>query len=221
VWVLSLGAVHPVKITSGSTRPVANKKTGHISQKFVPDGGYEIIYPAHGSLYVLPSSFNEIGNGNEHQHAVLPGDDYSHGGLRISINSKHLEPGLPRAFYDKICTRPAGRTQPHTSELFVREPGGSRIYDCHSGKRWPEAAVYVGREVRSRQMGEVDWPWTPYGNHKKLNGQEWIDETNRLMADSEFAAKMRNDLRDKDLLCWCPPDEPNCHARRWLQLANE
>jgi Domain of unknown function (DUF4326) len=54
-----------------------------------------------------------------------------------------------------------------------------------------------------------------------LNGQEWIDETNRLMNDPAFAAKMREDLRGKPLLCWCEPDNPQCHARRWLQLANE
>ena len=166
VWVLSMGAVHPVKITTGSTQAVASKKTGRIKPKFVPDGGSETIFPVHGSLYILPSSFNEAGSGNEHEHAVLPGEDYRYGGLRISINAKAIPPGLSQDAFDAACSRPAGRTNAHTGSLIVEPGDAPRIYDCHSGKRWPESAVYVGREVISRQTGEVTWAATPYGNHK-------------------------------------------------------
>jgi len=223
VWVISLGAVHPVKTTSGETTDVTSKKTGKLKKEFVPDGGSETIFPGHGSLYVLPSSWNEVGSGNEHQHEVLPGTDHSYGGLRISVNTKHIPLGLSPEEFDIACSRPAGRTNAHSSELFIREEGGPRIYDCHRGKRYPADAVYVGREVVSRRTGEVDWPSTPYGNHKKLNGQEWINETNRLMSDPAFAPKMQNDLRGKNLLCWCNATEraTTCHARRWLELANE
>jgi len=221
VWVLSLGAVHPVRITSGETTDVKNPKTGHLTKKFVPDGGSETIYPRHGSLYILPSSFNEAGSGNEREHAVLPGDDHSYGGLRISVNTKHIPLGLSQKEFDIACSRPAGRTNAHSADLFVREPGPPQIFDCHRGKRYPSGAIYIGREVKSRQTGEVEWPSTPYGNHKKLNGQEWIDETARLMRDPEFAAEMRHDLHGKDLLCWCgPKEESRCHGRRWLELAN-
>jgi hypothetical protein len=77
VWVLSLGAVHPVAI-----RPEGCKDKSQ----------WEIIHPAHGSLYVLPSSYNLT-----HEHAVLEGDDYSFGGLRIAINTKHIPPISPVA----------------------------------------------------------------------------------------------------------------------------
>jgi hypothetical protein len=151
VWVLCLGAMHPIEVTSGSTQAVANKKTGHITQKFVPDGGSETFFPIHGSLYILPSSFNEVGSGNEHEHAVLPGEDYSYGGLRVGINCKHIPAGLQEDEFNTACSRSAGRTNAHDGTLDVREIGGPRIYDCHKGKKYPADAVYVGREVRSRQ----------------------------------------------------------------------
>jgi len=75
VWVLSLGAVHPVAI-----RPKGCKDKSQ----------WEIIHPAHGSLYVLPSSYNLT-----HEHAVLDGTDYSYGGLRIAINTKHIPVPVP------------------------------------------------------------------------------------------------------------------------------
>jgi hypothetical protein len=217
VIVLSLGAVHPVRIYFGATVKFVDPATGKLAEKFVPNGMTQEILPSHGSIYLLPTRFNQIGSLGEAQHAVLPGDD----GLRISINMKAIPDGLNDEDFCEACSRPAGRANAHSSELFVREPGPPRIYDCHVGKRWPEAAVYVGREVLDRRTGKVDWPSTPYGNHHKLNGQAWIDETNRLMADEEFATKMRNDLRGRDLLCWCKPNEPNCHAKIWLKLANE
>jgi hypothetical protein len=70
VWVLSLGAVHPVAI-----RPKGCKDKSQ----------WEIIHPKHGSLYVLPSEYNLT-----HEHAVLEGTDYSYSGLRIAINTKHI-----------------------------------------------------------------------------------------------------------------------------------
>lgn len=75
VWVLSLGAVHPVAI-----RPKGCKDKSQ----------WEIIDPKHGSLYVLPSSYNLT-----HEHAVLYGNDYSYGGLRLAINTKHIPPSSP------------------------------------------------------------------------------------------------------------------------------
>jgi len=70
VWVLSLGAVHPVAV-----RPKGCKDRSQ----------WEIIHPAHGSLYILPSSYNLT-----HEHAVLYGNDYSYGGIRLAINTKHI-----------------------------------------------------------------------------------------------------------------------------------
>jgi hypothetical protein len=77
VWVLSLGAVHPVAI-----RPKGCKDKSQ----------WEIIHPAHGSLYILPSEYNLT-----HEHAVLEGANYSYSGLRIAINTKHIPPISPVA----------------------------------------------------------------------------------------------------------------------------
>ena len=77
VWVLSLGAVHPVAV-----RPKGVKDKSQ----------WEIIHPAHGSLYILPSEYNRT-----HEHAVLEGNDYSYGGLRLAINTKHIPPISPVA----------------------------------------------------------------------------------------------------------------------------
>jgi hypothetical protein len=75
VWVLSLGAVHPVAV-----RPKGCKDKSQ----------WETIYPNHGSLYVLPSSYNLT-----HEHAVLYWNDYSYGGLRLAINTKHIPVAAP------------------------------------------------------------------------------------------------------------------------------
>jgi hypothetical protein len=97
VYVVSFGSVHPLAIRSGATPILGYTKKGKPKYgKFVPDDKDDyIIHPKHGSLYVLPSSFNQPGSGNEHEHAVLEGTDYSFGGLRIAINCKHIPAGLP------------------------------------------------------------------------------------------------------------------------------
>lgn len=191
VYVLSLGAVHPVAIrTLGCT----------------DKSQYEVIHPKHGSLYVLPSSYNLT-----HEHAVLEGIDYSYGGLRIGINCKHIE-----AEFTKVA---GGKRKP-SAKPFVREPGPPRIYNIKSGK-FPKDAVYVGRKYGS-------WPTTPFGNHKRLNGDAWKAEVARLMASPEFHKEIFEylggpfeNLGGRDLLCWCSPKEmPRCHARVWLELAN-
>jgi hypothetical protein len=117
VYVVSFGAVHPVAIRSGYTGPKRNGKKG---TEFIPDGKDDyVIHPKHGSLYVLPSSFNAPGSGDEHQHAVLEGGDYSFGGLRISINCKHIPPGLSPEDMRKACSRPAGRSQSQDAGLLM------------------------------------------------------------------------------------------------------
>jgi hypothetical protein len=196
VYVLSLGAAHPVAIRYGAT----------VGKKFVPDGRQEIIHPAHGSLYVLPSAFNCPGSGSEAQHAVLEGNDHSHNGLRISINCKHIPPGLSPEEMEKACSRPAGRSNSQSGSLEVRQLGPPRIYCQRKGCQYPADAVNVDKR-------------TIFGNHKTLHGDEWTAETERLMQQPEFAAQAEA-LRGKDLLCWCEPDESLCHARAWLALAN-
>ena len=108
VYLLSLGAMHPISIRSGYTVPGVGRK----HPKFTPDRKDDyVIYPAHGSLYVLPDSFNRPGSGDEHQHAVLESTDSSFDGLRISVNCKHIPPGLSPEEMKRACSRPAGRSQ--------------------------------------------------------------------------------------------------------------
>jgi hypothetical protein len=69
VYVASFGAMHPVAIREEGCKDKSK---------------YEIIYPKHGSVYVLPHGYNVT-----HEHAVLESDDVSYDGLRIAINFKH------------------------------------------------------------------------------------------------------------------------------------
>ena len=79
----------------------------------------------------------------------------------------------------------------------------------------PENAVYVGRP-------------TKFGNHActLMNNmtrpyavklfRDWTEE----VATPAWFAAVRNELRGKDLACWCPLDQP-CHADVLLEIANQ
>ena len=94
------------------------------------------------------------------------------------------------------------------------------------GWRIPEGAVYVGRPTK---WGNPYWPgsWNPVhvaqegpvnspapGAHL-WSAQEVVD------AFSKFVAPYLDveELRGKDLACWCLPDQP-CHADVLLEVAN-
>lgn len=112
VWVLSLGEVRAVTI-----RPVGCTDARK----------YETIYPAHGSLYILPSGYNTT-----HEHAIL--DSKTPCGVRVGINCKHVEP--PGAATDRAVPR---------------------IYDCHAGKKYPAGHGHSCRqEETDRTGGEVE-----------------------------------------------------------------
>jgi hypothetical protein len=87
------------------------------------------------------------------------------------------------------------------------------------GWRMPEGAIYVGRP-------------TLWGNRYKIGtwsntlGREvqTIEEAVQLYRDVVWSppymrAYIREILRGKDLVCWCPLDKP-CHADILLELAN-
>jgi hypothetical protein len=213
VYVLSLGAVHPVAI-----RPLGCTDRSR----------YEIFYPAHGSLYVLPSEYNRT-----HEHAVLEGTDRSHAGMRIGINCKHISAGLSPDEMRKACSRPAGdpadfhmpKAQPPGvitrwnagTNHWVRVPGQQpQIWDKHKGKIFPSGAVNVDRT-------------TIFGNQNKhhldtaAGRYKWAVEAAEKMKDEAFAAEVEK-LRGCDLLCWCTPKQVAkgwCHALTWLRLANK
>jgi len=158
---------------------------------------YEELRPAHGSLYVLPHEYNTT-----HEHGVL--DSKKPCGLRISINCKHIDEDYIKAWLLKHRPKPPEPERPP----FVRELGPPRIYCQRKGYDYPADAVSVDRH-------------TIFGNHKRLNGDEWLAYVAEKMSLPEFATQVEA-LRGKDLLCWCRPgEESRCHARAWLELANE
>ncbi len=79
------------------------------------------------------------------------------------------------------------------------------------GWKMPENARYVGRPTR-------------FGNNFT------VEEYGRHLAIFNFRQHMRNmylinpsffdELRGKDLACWCPLDQP-CHADVLLEIANQ
>jgi hypothetical protein len=221
VYLLSLGAVHPISIRSGYTGPKPNGKRG---TTFIPDGKDDyIIYPKHGSLYVLPDSFNRPGSGDEHQHAVLDGNDDSYGGLRISINCKHVPPGLSPEEMRRACSRPAGRSQSQDSNLLMNSVKGKTGVSSSSSPRvcwgsredFPDA-VYVGRK---NTRGKFRYEESQWGNFNAEANRPFREYAEMRMRDPVFAAETYAALRGKDLLCpWCKPGDPDCHALVWLEL---
>lgn len=100
-----------------------------------------------------------------------------------------------------------------------------------AGWRKPEGAVYVGRGSRygnpfvgpnavkaftiwvdnSVTIQQMKW-WTPISVHPS-----YYDSVDRYA--SEILGNWREELRGKDLMCWCILSRP-CHADVLLELAN-
>jgi hypothetical protein len=90
-----------------------------------------------------------------------------------------------------------------------------------SRKFYPADGIYVGREVRDRRTGEIEWEASPFGNHFGKNGDAFRKYAVERMQLPYFRAKVEA-LRGKDLLCWHDHDYAGfCHAKVWLELANE
>jgi hypothetical protein len=159
---------------------------------------YQGLLPKHGSLYVLPHLDQYGGIFNQtHEHAIL--DEKFPCSLRISINCKAID--------DEYLLKPNAYGVPPPPNTFVRPDGPPRIWCQRKGCQYPADAVNVDR-------------YTIFGNHKHLQGDEWLAWCAEKMSHPYFAAKVR-ELKGKDLLCWCRPEEESgCHAREWLRLAN-
>lgn len=79
------------------------------------------------------------------------------------------------------------------------------------GWKMPEGAVYVGRP-------------TKWGNPFRITDQSTAQRTVELFRElvergGWWAVNPKRHLRGKDLLCWCPLDQP-CHADVLLEIAN-
>jgi hypothetical protein len=105
------------------------------------------------------------------------------------------------------------------------------------GWRMPENAVYVGRPTKYGNRFSVGEIYTEakavcrdftYSVSKDMVGQPLSREDavklyKHLITNDDFGTPLYlewvEDLRGKDLACWCPLDKP-CHADVLLRLAN-
>lgn len=80
------------------------------------------------------------------------------------------------------------------------------------GWRMPPNTVYVGRPTKWGNPFIAENP----EEHAEVVAayQEWMNSLIARGYNHDF-----NELRGKDLACWCPPDRP-CHADVLLKLAN-
>ena len=76
-------------------------------------------------------------------------------------------------------------------------------------KVYPADAVYVGRPTR--------WG-NPYSIGRDGTREEVIEKFRWLAEEPSFSQVIRDNLRGKDLLCWCAPEA--CHADVLLEIAN-
>lgn len=83
------------------------------------------------------------------------------------------------------------------------------------GWKMPEGAVYVGRPTKwgnPFHIGRGISATICVAQYRaKLAGDIWTSPTRQ---------EIREELRGKDLACWCPLDQP-CHADILLAIANE
>ena len=98
------------------------------------------------------------------------------------------------------------------------------------GWRMPAGAVYVGRPTKwgnpfkvgaynALLQHQMDRREAVDAFRRRLVGVEnwWAGNPRRLTLTT--VAEVRGELRGKDLVCWCPLDEP-CHADVLLEWAN-
>ena len=105
-----------------------------------------------------------------------------------------------------------------------------------AGWRMPVGAVYVGRPTRWGNPFRIAVPYCGPTIRQANTAQEavsafndWIrrDTLHHLMWDPSLivahvelkASLSRGDLAGRDLVCWCPLDQP-CHADVLLKIAN-
>ena len=85
------------------------------------------------------------------------------------------------------------------------------------GWRMPDGAVYVGRPTKWGNPFKMIDP-TRLGHQEAVERfRRWIG---RLDDKRDYLREVRAELRGKDLVCWCPVDQP-CHADVLLDIANQ
>lgn len=92
------------------------------------------------------------------------------------------------------------------------------------GWRMPKGAVYVGRPTRwgnPYRVGSMTY-LTGKNTGNKIDAAGTVRMfRHAVMGDHNAAARgtIRAELAGKDLVCWCPLDQP-CHADVLLEVAN-
>lgn len=82
------------------------------------------------------------------------------------------------------------------------------------GWRKPEGAIYVGR---GNHWGN---PYTVEDHGRQGSVDLYEADLRHSWAGAGIYKKLRDELRGKDLMCWCRLDQP-CHADVLLKLANK
>lgn len=90
----------------------------------------------------------------------------------------------------------------------VRDGGFQCVVD-HRGARWSRLVCSTDRDGLRREM--VQTAVDLFALH--------IGPMGNYEYDDEMLQRLRRDLAGKDLMCWCPLDQP-CHADVLLELAN-
>ena len=87
------------------------------------------------------------------------------------------------------------------------------MYEIHNKRtgQVPENAVYVGRPSIWGNPFVVGKNGIKKGEGVRLF-EDWIKTQPLLIA------KAKQELRGKDLVCWCHPSP--CHATVWIKIAN-
>ena len=95
------------------------------------------------------------------------------------------------------------------------------------GWRKPAGAVSVARPSRwgnPYKVGDEAWPGVVIRDRTHAVEQYRVElqalKTIHPDQWQALTAEIRKHLRGKDLMCWCPLDQP-CHADVLLELANE
>jgi uncharacterized protein DUF4326 len=85
-------------------------------------------------------------------------------------------------------------------------------------KGWsmPANAIYVGRPTR---WGNP-YPVEMFGRDEAIRRFRLLFDQHRQGKPTEFSLPRVEELRGKDLVCWCKLDEA-CHADVLLEIANE
>jgi hypothetical protein len=105
------------------------------------------------------------------------------------------------------------------TEDSIREP--KRIQRKRTkGWRMPPNTVYVGRTTKwgNPYMMSGKIPALGFNRYECVSAfRAWVNVCNtRSTID---AIRIRQELRGKNLACWCPLDQP-CHADVLLEIAN-